>query len=274
VMDRLNYVICRAVIDDRPYYLDASHPRLGFGMLPGNCYNGHARIISNADSASVYFMPDSIREHKVTMVTVFNDEKEKGVLGGHYSEHPGLMESYNLREKIAANGEAAYLAEVNKSGIGTMVFSGAKIDNLSEMEKPVSIDADFEIREAGADLLYINPVLWAGYKSNPFKAAARKYPVEMNYPIDDMYLLTTDIPLGYEVEELPKAARVKYNDGEGLFEYLIQQNSENIQLRCTLNFKKATFDPEEYNSLRDFFAYVVKKESELIVFRKKKQAAQ
>ncbi len=270
VMDRLNYVICRVMIDDRPYYLDASHPRLGFGMLPGNCYNGHARIISNADSASVYFMPDSVREHKVTMVTVFNDEKENGVLGGHYSEHPGLMESYTLREKIAAKGEAAYLAEVNKWGIGTMVFSGAKIDNLSDMEKPVSIDADFVIREAGADLLYINPVLWAGYKSNPFTAAARKYPVEMNYPIDDMYLLTTDIPQGYEVEELPKAARVKYNDGEGLFEYLIQQNSENIQLRCTLKFKKATFDPEEYNSLRDFFAYVVKKESELIVFRKKK----
>jgi len=34
--------------------------------------------------------------------------------------------------------------------------------------------------------------------------------------------------------------------------------------------KKAYFDPDEYNTLRDFFAYIVKKQSEQIVFKKKK----
>jgi hypothetical protein len=33
--------------------------------------------------------------------------------------------------------------------------------------------------------------------------------------------------------------------------------------------KKANFKPEDYNSLRDFFAYVVKKQSEQVVFKKK-----
>jgi hypothetical protein len=33
---------------------------------------------------------------------------------------------------------------------------------------------------------------------------------------------------------------------------------------------KANFQPEDYNTLRDFFAYVVKKQSEQIVFKKKK----
>jgi hypothetical protein len=32
--------------------------------------------------------------------------------------------------------------------------------------------------------------------------------------------------------------------------------------------KKANFNPEDYATLRDFFAYVVKKEAEQIVFKK------
>jgi len=34
--------------------------------------------------------------------------------------------------------------------------------------------------------------------------------------------------------------------------------------------KKANFVPEDYDTLRDFFAYIVKKQSEQIVFKKKK----
>ena len=54
ILHRLNYVIARLKVDGTIYYLDAAHPQLGFGQLAGNCYNGHARIISNKDSGSVY----------------------------------------------------------------------------------------------------------------------------------------------------------------------------------------------------------------------------
>jgi len=47
LLDRYNYVICRARIDGENYYLDASQPRLGFGRLPTECYNGYARVISD-----------------------------------------------------------------------------------------------------------------------------------------------------------------------------------------------------------------------------------
>jgi hypothetical protein len=50
-----------------------------------------------------------------------------------------------------------------------------------------------------------------GMRENPFKAAERKYPVEMPYVRDDMYILNMQIPDGYEVDELPKSARVALN---------------------------------------------------------------
>ena len=70
------------------------------------------------------------------------------------------------------------------------------------------------------------------------------------------------------MDELPKPARVTLNNNEGIFEYLIQQSGNNIQLRCRTKLNKATFEPEDYETLRNFFTFVVEKESEQIVFKK------
>jgi hypothetical protein len=67
---------------------------------------------------------------------------------------------------------------------------------------------------------------------------------------------------------MPKSARVNYNENEGFFEYIIQKGQTNIQMRAHLKLNKTFFPTEEYSTLRDFFAFVVKKESEQIVFKK------
>ena len=101
-------------------------------------------------------------------------------------------------------------------------------------------------------------------------AAERKYPIEMDYPVDEMYVLTMEIPVGYIVDELPKPARVSFNHDDGFYEYLVQKNDAYVQLRCHVKLNRATFSPEEYSSLRGFFGDIVKKQNEQIVFKKKK----
>jgi hypothetical protein len=105
-------------------------------------------------------------------------------------------------------------------------------------------------------------------KENPFKSAQRNYPIEMPYCIDRTYVMNMQVPQGYKVDELPKPARVTLNDNEGSFEYLIQQSGDNIQLRCRTKLNKANFEPEDYETLRNFFAFVVEKQGEQIVFKK------
>ena len=53
-----------------------------------------------------------------------------------------------------------------------------------------------------------------------------------------------------------------------MFEYLITNNGTEIQMRCRLNLNKATYLNEDYKSIRDFYSFVVQKESEQIVFKK------
>ena len=125
-------------------------------------------------------------------------------------------------------------------------------------------------QSAGDDILYFNPLLNEGYKTNPFKSMNRHYPVEMPYLIDETYILNMEVPAGYQVDEMPKSARVAYNNDEGMFEYLIQKGESNIQMRVRLKLNKTFFPIDEYGTLRDFFAFVVKKENEQIVFKKTK----
>ena len=107
-----------------------------------------------------------------------------------------------------------------------------------------------------------------GYEKNPFASEERLYPVEMPYCMNETYLLTMDIPKGYSVEELPKSARVHFNETEGGFEYIIAKQGNQIMLRSKIFFKKATFTPDDYEVLRNFFGFIVKKHAEQIVFKK------
>ncbi len=267
VMDRLNYVICRIVIGGAVYYLDAARPMLGFGRLAENCYNGHARIICKSDSGSVYFRADSIKDSKFTSVFIVNDEKNNGEMKGTFESSPGYFESTSIREK----GTKEFFKNFQPHIGDDIKIDSQAIDLLQEYEQGVKIHYDFSYKnDIGQDVIYFSPIINGGYKENPFKAAERKYPVEMSYPVDETYILNSEIPNGYVVDELPKSVKVSYNGDQGFFEYLIQKSESDVQLRFRIKLNKATFSPEDYNSLREFFGYVVKKQSEQIVFKKKK----
>jgi hypothetical protein len=265
---RLNYVIVRAKIDGKIYFLDAAHRQLGFGQLADNCYNGYSRIISNKDSGYVYLLADSLKESKTTMVIMTNGEK--GGLEGTYQSTFGPQESYDTRDEIGRTGQKKYFSDIQTAYGDDLAITSPGVDSLDRLEDPLGIHYDFIVKqEANSPIYYFTPLLAEAYRKNPFQAADRKYPVEMPYAIDDSYLLNMEIPVGYKVEEIPKSVKVALNVGDGSFEYLVSADATNIQLRARVKLNRARFLPEDYASLRDFFAYIVKKESEQIVLKKK-----
>jgi len=269
IMDRFNYVICAGHSDDKTYYLDASQPLLGFAELPIDCYNGPARIINKEKPFAIYLDADSLKEQKQTAVMIINDEKGKPT--GSLESTLGFNESFLLREKIKKSTETVYFKDLQTSYGSDLALENTGIDSLSKYDLPVKIHYDFNLKSGGdEDIIYFNPMLSERYKENPFKAADRKYPVEMPYRVDDTYIFSMEIPDKYEVDELPKSAKVAYNINEGSFEYLIQKDQTGVQMRCHLKLNKANFLPDDYAALRDFFGFVVKKQSEQIVFKKKK----
>ncbi len=268
LLTRFNYVVCQARVDNQTYMLDASEPGMGFGYLPAYCYNGHSRVVDKMGTA-LYLSSDSLKEKKFTTVFIINDEK--GKLVGSMQQTPGYYESTRLRTKIKEKGQEQFLKDV-KSTLGTTVeISNPVIDSLGQLEQVLGIKYDFDLKDEMEDIIYLNPMFGQGYKENPFKSATRYYPVEMPFTMDETYNLQLEVPNGYVVDELPKQAIVKFNDDEdGLFEYRLSQSGNYISMRSRIQFKRSTFLPEEYESLREFFNLIVKKHNEQIVFKKKK----
>ena len=269
LISRFNYVITRVTIDSLQYFLDASEPWLGFGRLPERCYNGYARVLNKETPSYVSLDADEMKENKITLVILTKDAK--GGLTGSLQSTPGFNEACSIREKVKESGEKEFTKKIETSYTGDESASNFEIDSLLHPDEPLQVGYDLRIvPDSGSDIFYFNPMLGEAYKENPFKAAERKYPVEMSDAMDETYTLNMEIPDGYVVDELPKSAKVLFNENEGFFEYLIVKTDEGIQFRSRIKLNKANFKPEDYSTLRDFFAYVVKKQSEQIVFKKKK----
>jgi len=268
LIDRFNYVVCQLNISDKIYYLDATHPRLGFGRLDAECYNGYARVI-NEMATPVEFSADSLLERKMTSVFIANDDK--GNMMGSMQQTPGYYESYHLRNKIKEKGKEQFIKDLEKDYGMEVEIKNPRIDSLEKLEENLGIKYDFVLKPEKTDIIYLNPMFGEGHKENPFKSTQRLYPVEMPFTMDEIYLFSMQVPDGYVVDELPKQVLVKYNEqGDGQFEYRITESGNTISMRSRITLKRSYFTPDEYETLREFFNLIVKKQSEQIVFKKKK----
>ncbi len=267
LMDRFNYVICRMLDGERAIYLDASEPGMGFGILSYECYNGHARVIDE-NATAIELNPDELKESKSTTVFIINDEKANSI--GSFTQVPGTYESYFIRKQIKEKGKDNFIKDVNKV-IGTEIeITANRIDSVNKYDYPVAYNLEFNWNPEKAEVLYFNPMFGEGYKENPFKSARRLYPVEMPYTKDEIFTLQMEIPAGYVIDELPKQAIVKFNEeGDAMFEYRISSSGGSITFRSRLVIKRTYFAPDEYESLREFFSFIVKKHNEQVVFKKK-----
>jgi len=270
LVNRFNYVVCLFRTDSTGYYLDASEPWLGFGRLPSRCYNGSARVVGKEEGAEAVIDADDLRERKMTTVFISKTDDGKGLVG-RVDCKPGFNEADMIRQKVKDRGLPEFAKGIQAAYIGDMSCANLQMDSLKQPDQPLEVSYDLKFNpDASTDIIYFNPMLSEGYKENPFKAAERFYPVEMPYAMDETYILNMELPDGYDIDEMPKPARVSYNENEGLFEYLLQRDGDRLMFRARLILAKANYKREDYGSLRDFFSFVVKKEGEQIVFKKKK----
>jgi hypothetical protein len=266
-LDQVNYVIARVLIDTTYYLLDATDSRLGFGKLPAKCYNRSGRIVSAQAPLLINLSADSLVEKKNTFCFISSDDK--GNMSGNITSTLGYYESYGIRNKLVGTKQEEYTKSLAKSYPTEMEVANITLDSVNNYDDPITVNTEIKFK-FDEDIVYFYPMFNEVWKTNPFAAAERAYPVEMDNVIKELYTFTMQVPPGYDVDEIPKSTRVNLNGDEGKFEYIIVKSGNDIQMRCTLALAKANYLPEDYKTLRDFFAYVVKKEAEPIVFKKKK----
>lgn len=268
LLDRYNYLVAEVPLPDRTVYLDASRPMLGFSKLPASCYNGTAWAI-DYQPVPVTFSADSLNETKLTSLILINNENGGGITGT-VNSRLGDFASLKLRNKLSTTKTEEYAKEIAKEFSGDIAVDNVRIDSLKQYDLPVNVSYDLHMKTGDEDVIYFNPMLSEAMKKNPFISATRQYPVEMPYKFDETFILDMEVPKGYAIDEIPKSVKYKFNENEGMFEYIFAKTPQHVQMRSRLAIFKANFGQADYDALREFFAFVIKKESEQIVFKKVK----
>ncbi|HEY0042412.1 MAG TPA: hypothetical protein VGB71_17185, partial [Flavisolibacter sp.] len=208
-----------------------------------------------------------LEDRKTTVLTL--KRNPEGGLTGNLTKTPGYIQSFAIRKLIAESGQEVFIRSLQKDVPPGYSYSDITIDSLQNLEGLVSIRSNINWRSDGKHVIYLNPMFGEGVMSSPFTSTDRLYPVEMPYILDETYILNLEIPPGYILQELPKQLLAKLDaEGKSFFEYRIEVLGQSISLRSRIKLARTYFEPEEYESLRQFFSLVVSKHLERIVLKK------
>ena len=267
MIDKFNYVIAHAVVDNKGVVLDATDKYLGFGQLPERCLNFKGRLISPSHSRWIEL--SSLGE-SVSMITAELDITPQGQLKGKMNISSTGYDAVNRRKQIIDNQEE-FLKKLKDKNQNWEIIDH-QFKNLKNLNEKMVCEYELELTDMAqnaGDVIFINPLLSEGLDENPFKQETRKYPVDMVYPRSFIIHMTLNLPEGYEVDEMPEPARILLPDNGGAFSYNITKLGDKLQVMSNYSLKKAFFMPEDYRGLKEFHDIVVTKCAEQVVLKKK-----
>lgn len=269
IMSQFNHVITVVNIGEGWVTLDAISRILDFGVLPVSDLNRAGLLITDEVAEWIDIKPVSHYKHVTSvMASVEDDQLKLGVRvqdKGYSGANCRVL--YNKKEKDCEKFLQAFLED----GFSEMEIDTAWVKEYSSKTGFVAggdvYTSDF-INQAG-DFIYVEPMMNEAMEENPFKLEKRMYPVDIPAPIDETYTLMLTIPEGYEVAEIPAATKVVTPDKSASFMYQAGNMGQVIQLQARLKIDKTFFLPDEYEGLKSFYDYVVKKQAEQIVLKRK-----
>lgn len=270
ILPKYNYVICYVEADGHEYLLDANRKHMGFGGLHWSLYNGQGRLIDPKESSPISLLADSLQEKSSTVMNLTGTKD--GTWTADVTSVLGTYGSLDIRDEMASKeGKEAWVKKKQTEIGNDAQVSHVEVDSLNSLMDPVTLNYIFTYKGNGEeDVIYLNPLLGEATKNNPFKSEKREYPVEMPYTINETIIVYATIPEGYVVEELPQSAKVTFNGDEGYLECMYYKSNTGFQLKFVFRLNTANFAADSYEDLRGFFGFMLKKQSEPVVLKKKK----
>ncbi len=270
----INCLLSVATIAQKRYFMDASQKELPFGILLPDCYNGYCRIISEEGDDAI-LDPDSLinKSSIVTTLTPYPNEDRKLSLKIQYQAGAISGIAYRRqwqKDSLSARKEIARWLENSSSNV---TLKNLNIKNLNAPDERLTIECEAVVELPEASMIYFDPYFMRLFDKNPYPAAERKYSVERDYKEDFNYVLNFQLPEGYQVDDYPRSATLKFSGDELItLKNMMSYDADlhRFSLNSRFSTKTTLFAAEEYNDLRAFHEQVLEEQHKKIVLKKTK----
>lgn len=269
VMSDFNYIIAKIEIDGKDYLLDASDKHVTFGMLPFRALNHYGRVMDFKNDSYWYdIRPEPNNKHQVRAQLKFDTELNKGF--GIFDVVNTGYNAVHTRKILNEYGEDEYVNSVEEDIEGDFSITSYELRKEFCSDLQVSQRFEYELENVlNGEMVYLNPFLIRFFEKNPFLLDERNYPVDFGYPRDYKYSVNISVPDGYAVHELPEKKAVQLGDKLVAFQFLHDQNANQIRLSFDLTLNGTYIKAEDYLSLKDVFKYVTNiQNNSLVIFKK------
>jgi hypothetical protein len=265
---KFNSVLTSVEIGGKTILLDAINKYCPFGVLPANDINGKGRVVNDFSGDWVDLdASERYKENKNYSLVIGPDGKLTGSITGNYDGYAGVRYRSSLNSEKNSDDYFRKLQE-NIKGLTINKYSIAEKNNNS---RPISDTLNVEVSdqtELIGDKILFNPLLFEKIEKNRYTLEERKYPVDYNYPISEVYTFDYTLPAGYKVESLPQSISLKLPDNSISITYNVQSTDNKIKIEYKRDINKILFLPEDYTKLKNLYDQMVKKHAEQVILRK------
>lgn len=264
-----NYVIAVVEADNQLLLLDATDDNARPGILPLRDLNRTGRLMRKEGNVSydVELTPKTLSK-EVTNMSASIDAN--GTITGKTRHQLTDYKALSFRSTVLKMNRDEYL-EYLESHNNAIEIKDYTQENATELDKPVVENYTF-ISKNDTEIIdgkiYITPKLFLTDKENPFTQEVREYPIDFNFPFEDKFNISIEIPSGYSIESLPKPVNMVTGDEVGAFKYLAVATDNKIQITITATMNRAIIPADYYDVLKDFYQKVIEKQNEKIVLIK------
>jgi hypothetical protein len=267
-LNAFNYVISAVETPEGLILMDATEIFSTPNVLPLRDLNWFGRLIrKDGTSTQISLSPTMLSKEISTMNVVMNtDGTIDGKIRIQYTNHEAL----EFRKNNLDSKEDAYLEKLENDNNNIEIGEYVRANEL-DLSKPIMETYSFKSNkdvEIINDKIYLSPLLFLAYTENPFKQETREYPVDFGYPFESKIYINIDIPQGYKVEFLPKAANLLTGDNIGAFSYVVENTDNKIKMIITTTINMAIVPADFYDVLKEFYQGMITKENEKIILTK------
>ena len=268
MVGQFNSVLAYINIGEKEYFLDATSSLRPYNLLPEAALNHVGYLIDKINHGWINIVSPSNYRHLVSvMSTLGSDGSLSGQIQSSGDGYKALFDLKALKDK----DEEDFVREIFLANFINAELDSFSIANKEEVQKPLMTSVYFSIpdfAQVAGDFIYLNPMIVESQDENPFKLPERTFPVDFAYERDITYTLQLSLPQGYTLQEQPKNIIVRMPNGGGEFRRVIQASGRNLSLMNKMAIKKPTFEPEEYQGLRQFYSLMVAAHAEQVVLKR------
>ncbi|MEM1320256.1 MAG: DUF3857 domain-containing protein [Bacteroidota bacterium] len=268
ILEQFNHMLVYVEREGRPLMLDLSDPLRPLDYIREEALNSYGWLIRKDDAEWIAIDPLAGSEVFVAQMEMDAEGHVSGTLKGTFSGYDAIHE----RRQYTGDRRGDYWQERLAAMTPMAEASVQSIEHLDDLSRPFEANIEVNLRSAAArqsDQLSFAPVFYTRYAQPRYTAKTRDYPVDFVYPFKEQFVVDLKIPEGYKVVELPESKRVITRHGGAVFNYIIKDTGDRVQLISKIQVKQLKFDSEEYDDIKEFFDHIAAKFKEQVVLQKK-----